>query len=135
MYTFKKVMASFLSIKESIYLKSFSCSISSYMSKQRSSSGICNATIDIASSQSSDQPRISDSFKACILSSTFGTRDHWFGFKHWTLSLGGNWGVACFPEFKRTADDKGSVVDVLPSSNWSAAQEKGGEGILTYQNS
>jgi hypothetical protein len=73
-----------------IYLSSRSISINSNMSMHLSSSGMWSANMDTGSSQSILQPRISDSFKACTCKDWLGTRAHWLGFKHCTLSLGGN---------------------------------------------
>jgi hypothetical protein len=55
-----------------------------------SSSGMWSANMDTGSSQSILQPRMSDSFKAWTCRDWLGTRAHWWGFKHCTLSLGGN---------------------------------------------
>ncbi len=38
-----------------------------------------------------------------------------------TLSLGGNCGTLCFPELSRTAEDRGRLLEVLPSSNCTAS--------------
>jgi hypothetical protein len=46
--------------------------------------------MDTGSSQSILQPRMSDSFRAWTCRDWLGTRAHWWGFKHCTLSLGGN---------------------------------------------
>ncbi len=40
-----------------------------------------------------------------------------------TLSLGGNCGTLCFPEFSSTAEDSGRLLEVLPSSNCTASLE------------
>lgn len=55
-----------------------------------SSSGMWSANMDTGSSQSILQPRMSESFRACTCKDWLGTRAHWWGFKHCTLSLGGN---------------------------------------------
>lgn len=73
-----------------IYLSSRSISINSNMSIHLSSSGMWSANIDTGSSQSILQPRMSDSFRAWTCRDWLGTRAHWWGFKHCTLSLGGN---------------------------------------------
>jgi len=73
-----------------IYLSSLSISINSNMSIHLSSSGMWRASMDTASSQSILQPRMSDSFRAWTCRDWLGTRAHWWGFKHCTLSLGGN---------------------------------------------
>jgi len=73
-----------------IYLSSLSISINSNMSIHLSSSGMWRANMDTGSSQSILQPRMSDSFRAWTCRDWLGTRAHWWGFKHCTLSLGGN---------------------------------------------
>ena len=88
-----------------------------------SSSGIWRAIMEMASSHKSDQPLISDNFKAWIFKSTLGTLDHWLGLRHWTFNRPGNCGTLCFPEFNITADDNGKLLDVLPNSNCSASLE------------
>ena len=72
------------------YLSSRSISINSNMSIHLSSSGMWRANMDTGSSQSILQPRMSDSFRAWTCRDWLGTRAHWWGFKHCTLSLGGN---------------------------------------------
>jgi len=73
-----------------IYLSSRSISINSNMSIHLSSSGMWRANMDTGSSQSILQPRMSESFRAWTCKDWLGTRAHWWGFKHCTLSLGGN---------------------------------------------
>ena len=90
--------------------------MSSRMSIHLSSSGMCKASIDTASSHNMDHPLISDSLSACTCSDWLGTLAHWCGFRHWTFNLGGNWGITWRSLLCSTAADKGNVVDVLPSS-------------------
>lgn len=97
-------------------LNSLSISMSSRISMHLSSSGMWRASMEMASSQSIDQPRISESLSAWTWSDWLGTLAHWWGFRHWTLSLGGNWGMTWRSEFWSTAADRGKVVEVRPSS-------------------
>ena len=75
-----------------------------------SSSGMCSAIMGTVSSQSMDQPRMSESLSACSCWSRLGARAHWFGLRRCTFSRGGNCGTLCFPELSSTADDSGRLM-------------------------
>ena len=74
------------------------------------------------SSQSMDQPRMSESLSACSCWSRLGARAHWFGFRRCTFSRGGNCGTLCFPELSSTADDSGRLMHACRVASWRGSQ-------------